>query len=938
MTMRASDALPFVLARSARRPALGLLLACALSWMWASPAAAWGFAGHRLTTVKATHTLPAELRPLFEGNAAWLAEHALDPDLWRATQPGEGPNHYLDCDAFGPYPFDAIPADEAEHLARHGQKAAQKGRVPWRVAEAYRELVNAWRGGTPAEVLRAAATLAHYVEDAHVPLHASDNYDGQLTGQQGLHARWEADLVQRFERQLAPQVQPAAAARVPDASALVFMRLRESFSAVAPLLAADRDCRGARDFADTPQDDRYDDAYYTCFYAHEQARLVARLTASAESLGGLWLSAWQDAGQPAPEGAFRMPYVRGQVKAILVSLDGASAPVIDDAVARGIMPTLQGLRAAGAHARGVVPALPAKTAPGHAALFTGAWSDRNGVVANTQPKIGGSLLDSQSGFEASALTAEPIWITAVRQGLEAVVLTPPQSAPFAPYLEGKRFGANFGRGLTLINGYQHALFAGGLLTEKDLKASATDGERQPWPPAHGERRLVTVTLAEFTLRGALFDDPTDPTVGFDSLALRAGPEADAGLVLKPRAAGADVDTMGRLVLTAPGGRAALFLRLFELSADGTHVLLWHSGAALARSNRAALEPALLDDAGGLVLNSAEAAYVSGALGPTLAAGGDGRAEERYLETVALTLTQFGRLARVAAARARWDLLVAYVPMPDDFLTAWLGLLDPALGDYDARLAARVRPYLDRALALVDRYLAGLRELAQADTILAVAADHGMAGVDHVLRPNALLRQAGLLVLGADGRPDLARTQAMYFHGNAGFLKLNRAARTDGRVAPMDEDALVARVRDTLLAQRDEHGRLVVLNVLDARRDNHGFGLRAAAGGDLFLSLVPGVTLEAGLGATFERVPAHGAHALDPTRRAHQSAFVLAGPGVAAGADLGGLRAIDVAPTLCALLGLDPPAQAEGQVSAAALARPLPGGTAQPVPRPARTHP
>jgi arylsulfatase A-like enzyme len=45
-------------------------------------------------------------------------------------------------------------------------------------------------------------------------------------------------------------------------------------------------------------------------------------------------------------------------------------------------------------------------------------------------------------------------------------------------------------------------------------------------------------------------------------------------------------------------------------------------------------------------------------------------------------------------------------------------------------------------------------------------------------------------------------------------------------------------------------------------------------------------------------------------------FVIAGPGVAAGADLGLIQQIDIAPTLAALLGMDPLAHAEG--------KPLPG--------------
>ena len=66
---------------------------------------------------------------------------------------------------------------------------------------------------------------------------------------------------------------------------------------------------------------------------------------------------------------------------------------------------------------------------------------------------------------------------------------------------------------------------------------------------------------------------------------------------------------------------------------------------------------------------------------------------------------------------------------------------------------------------------------------------------------------------------------------------------------------------------------------------------------------------------------YGAHILDPARQEMQALFALAGPGVKAGADLGVIRHVDVAPTLCELLGLEPPAQAVGHVLAGALADP-----------------
>lgn len=288
-------------------------LVCAAATLSASapvslPAAAWGFTGHRLVSAKAVATLPAELRALFDAHAVYLAEQSLAPDQWRvAGQPNEGPNHFLDLDAFGAYPFAAIARDEGEHRRRHGEQAAARGRVPWRVGEAYADLVAAWRARDAARVLEHAGVLGHYVSDAHVPLHAVLNYDGQLSGQQGLHARWEGELVARHLRRLETAVRPRAAARVADPVAFTLDALRDSFLAAPGVFESDLACRPRPDRSAPLASDAYDDAYYARLYEREEDRLVRRLTAAAEAVGALWRSAWEDAGRPVLDPTAPMP-------------------------------------------------------------------------------------------------------------------------------------------------------------------------------------------------------------------------------------------------------------------------------------------------------------------------------------------------------------------------------------------------------------------------------------------------------------------------------------------------------------------------------------------------------------------------------------------------------------------------------------------------------
>jgi len=896
---------------------LGVLLALA------PRAEAWGFAAHREVTRLAIESLPEPLASLFRRNADYLVEHSIDPDLWRAAgRPGEDPNHYLDLDAFGAYPFADIPHVEAEHLARHGAAAAAKGRLPWRVAEVQRELVEAFRDRDPARALTSAAALSHYVGDAHVPLHATVNHDGQLSGQTGLHARWETALFERFEVQIEKDLHPAAAHVIGDPVDAIFDVLTEGYRDSLQVLASDRACVGEKDLAETPEDDRYDDRYYSRLYEREAVRLRTRLRASAETVGSFWLSAWQKAGRPELDPRFRFPYVRRSAKAVLVSLDGAAAPLLDDAVTRGLMPKLARLRREGATARGALTSLPCKTPAGHAALFTGAWSDRNGIAGSEVPVPGASVLSSMSGYSSTALTAEPLWVTAARQGLDVSVTSATQLYPFGPYLEERRFGGNFGHNLTLLDGYQAPGVHAAVYTARDLRLRPSVGWSGPLPAHMGEAKDFDLVVDGARLDGLVYDDPADPVRGFDTMRLSLGKGAGQGIVLKPGPA-QGTDHFANLTVRARQGDFGLHFRLFSLAPDASEILLFRAESRLIHSNKLLVETAALAATRGFIGNGADDLYKAGALGPTIARGGDGTAEARYLETVALVALQSRKLFDFALEHTLWDLLIAYLPYPDEALHSWFGYLDPTLPGHDAAMAARLRPFMDQVLQIVDDYVGHIRERAGADAIVAIAGDHGMVGTNRTVQFNVALQKAGLLSLAADGSIDLFRTRAVYFPGNQGYFLVNRVGHQEGVVRPEEEDAVLQQLDGVLRRIQDpETGAPIVTGILDPRTWKGDPGIGGPQGGDLYMSLAPGYRASADLkGNVVEAIPPAGEHMLDPERPDMQVAFVMAGPGVSQGADLGAIRQVDIAPTLCALLGIDPPAQAAGSVLAAALARP-----------------
>jgi len=278
------------------------LLAAAVVGVTAASLQAWGLDVHRVLTRRAMLGLPEPIRPFFEPHVDFIAEHSVDPDLWRvvgleSARGDEPANHFLDLDGLDePPPFTRVPRTWDAYVSRYGAESANRmGRLPWRVTDVYRQLVDTFRDvGSNAHPYAAdnarylTAVLAHYVEDAHVPFHAVVNYDGQLTGQRGIHSRFETELVRR--RLPSYRLAPVEIDEVPDVTAFVFDRLVEGQALVERILEADRRARGSRD--------RYDDAYFDAFGADVDDLVARRLGEAASGVASVIVAAWHDAGRP----------------------------------------------------------------------------------------------------------------------------------------------------------------------------------------------------------------------------------------------------------------------------------------------------------------------------------------------------------------------------------------------------------------------------------------------------------------------------------------------------------------------------------------------------------------------------------------------------------------------------------------------------------------
>lgn len=252
-------------------------------------AGAWGVTGHHYINRLAIADLPGELRPLYALNQDWIILHSIDPDNWRNQDRSEGPNHFIDLDLWGADVAEHYPQDYWEACGLYGKAEIDKnGIVPWRIGQYYGKLVRAFKAKNAKDIVETSAWLGHYAADIHVPFHAAANYDGQLTGQKGVHARFESMMVEKqikFE-----DLKSKSVSRITHPVQTAFGWARESLKQTKPVLEAD--------MAAVAKDAAYGDAYFTLF--GEKARPIAihRLEEGGKDLASLWYSAWLEAGKP----------------------------------------------------------------------------------------------------------------------------------------------------------------------------------------------------------------------------------------------------------------------------------------------------------------------------------------------------------------------------------------------------------------------------------------------------------------------------------------------------------------------------------------------------------------------------------------------------------------------------------------------------------------
>ncbi|MBK7407839.1 MAG: hypothetical protein IPJ40_07005 [Saprospirales bacterium] len=179
------------------------------------------------------------------------------------------------------------------------------GILPYHLLSMQRRLTRAFEEGDPQRILQLSTEMGHYIADAHVPLHTTENYNGQLTGQEGIHAFWESRLPELFaDEQYDYFVGPAQ--YIQDPASYFWEVVLDSHMLLDSVLAIEKTLSQAY-----PPDRQfcYEERaglttrtqcpdYAQTYHTRLDGQVEARMRASIKAIGSAWYTAWVDAGSP----------------------------------------------------------------------------------------------------------------------------------------------------------------------------------------------------------------------------------------------------------------------------------------------------------------------------------------------------------------------------------------------------------------------------------------------------------------------------------------------------------------------------------------------------------------------------------------------------------------------------------------------------------------
>jgi len=282
-----------------------LLFVFVIAMVWPQKSAAWGFYAHRRIDRLAVFTLPPEMIGFYKKHIVYITETSTKPDSRRTLVPGEAPRHYIDIDVYGDSAVYKMPRFWKDAVAKYGEDTLMAyGIVPWHINLMKFQLTEAFKARDTDKILRLSSEMGHYIADACVPLHTTQNYNGQLTNQRGIHALWESRLPELLAHNYDFFVGRAAYIDNPQ--------LRAWDAVTRAHLALDSVLRFEKELTEAFAEDRkysfedrngvntrvYSRDFSEDYHRQRNGQVERQMRYAIALTGSFWYTCWVDAGQP----------------------------------------------------------------------------------------------------------------------------------------------------------------------------------------------------------------------------------------------------------------------------------------------------------------------------------------------------------------------------------------------------------------------------------------------------------------------------------------------------------------------------------------------------------------------------------------------------------------------------------------------------------------
>ncbi len=255
---------------------------------------AWGSTGHKIINRRAVRNLP-ESMAIFKADSLFYEAHASDADYRRdysdTSLYAEQWRHYLDIDE---YPdFQNLPRNLNTLISLYGlNRVKNNGTNPWAVIWFLDSLTAQLARNDNEKVKQTASDLGHYIGDGFQPLHCTANYNGQLTGNDGIHSRYESTMLNTYQSQIITQISDISYISSPID--YVFDYILYSNSLVDSILQADNYAKlvsGWNGVGTAPS------SYYNALWDKTKDFTISAFQKATITLASLWYTAYLNSGK-----------------------------------------------------------------------------------------------------------------------------------------------------------------------------------------------------------------------------------------------------------------------------------------------------------------------------------------------------------------------------------------------------------------------------------------------------------------------------------------------------------------------------------------------------------------------------------------------------------------------------------------------------------------